>query len=118
MNISITKIILFFQAMVLSLVMANALAAPPLQKEEKEGTRLMRYEQRLELKAECIAGRDDRRRNGQNDQPGTASDISKCAKLVQSLPRKESRMTPEERRTLRRQINEAGQDIYANPPKY
>jgi len=28
------------------------------------------------------------------------------------------RMTPDERRDLRRQINEAGQDIYANPPRH
>lgn len=27
------------------------------------------------------------------------------------------RLTPDERRDLRRQINEAGQDIYANPPR-
>ncbi len=30
--------------------------------------------------------------------------------------KRNSRMTPEERRDLRRQINEAGQDIYARPP--
>lgn len=29
-----------------------------------------------------------------------------------SEPRKQGKMTPEERRALRRQINEAGQDIY------
>jgi hypothetical protein len=28
-----------------------------------------------------------------------------------------SHMTPDERRDLRRQINETGQDIYANPPR-
>ena len=31
--------------------------------------------------------------------------------------RRNSRMTPDERRDLRRQINEAGQDIYATPPR-
>ena len=31
--------------------------------------------------------------------------------------KRSSRMTPDERRDLRRQINEAGQDIYATPPR-
>ena len=31
--------------------------------------------------------------------------------------KRNSRMTPDERRDLRRQINEAGQDIYATPPR-
>lgn len=30
--------------------------------------------------------------------------------------RRAGRLTPDERRDLRRQINEVGQDIYANPP--
>jgi hypothetical protein len=33
------------------------------------------------------------------------------------VSRRVGRMTPDERRDLRRQINEAGQDIYANPPR-
>ncbi len=33
------------------------------------------------------------------------------------MSRRVGRMTPDERRDLRRQINEAGQDIYANPPR-
>ena len=33
------------------------------------------------------------------------------------MSRRMSRMTPDERRDLRRQINEVGQDIYANPPR-
>lgn len=31
--------------------------------------------------------------------------------------RRTGRMTPDERRDLRRQINEVGQDIYSNPPR-
>lgn len=31
--------------------------------------------------------------------------------------RRNGRLTPDERRDLRRQINEAGQDIYANTPR-
>lgn len=33
------------------------------------------------------------------------------------VSRRVGRMTPDERRDLRRQINEVGQDIYANPPR-
>lgn len=32
-------------------------------------------------------------------------------------PRKSGRMSPEDRRALRRQINEAGQDIYSRKPQ-
>jgi hypothetical protein len=32
-------------------------------------------------------------------------------------PRRNGRMSPEERRALRRQINEAGQDIYSRKPQ-
>jgi hypothetical protein len=31
--------------------------------------------------------------------------------------RRSGRMTPDERRDLRRQINEAGMDLYPNPPR-
>jgi len=34
------------------------------------------------------------------------------------MNRRAGRLTPDERRDLRRQINEAGQDIYANPPRH
>lgn len=33
------------------------------------------------------------------------------------INRRVGRLTPDERRDLRRQINEVGQDIYANPPR-
>jgi hypothetical protein len=33
------------------------------------------------------------------------------------VSRRMGRMTPDERRDLRRQINEVGQDLYANPPR-
>ncbi|OEZ57217.1 hypothetical protein [Duganella sp. HH105] len=34
------------------------------------------------------------------------------------MSRRAGRLTPDERRDLRRQINEVGQDIYANPPRH
>ncbi|WP_229215405.1 hypothetical protein [Duganella sp. CY15W] len=33
------------------------------------------------------------------------------------MSRRVGRMTPDERRDLRRQINEVSQDLYANPPR-
>ena len=33
------------------------------------------------------------------------------------MGRRTGRLTPDERRDLRRQINEVGQDLYANPPQ-
>jgi hypothetical protein len=33
------------------------------------------------------------------------------------MNRRVGRMTPDERRDLRRQINEVGADIYSNPPR-
>ena len=44
---------------------------------------------------------EEQRRTMQNAEPG----------------RRSGRLTPDERRDLRRQINEAGQDIYAAPPR-
>lgn len=34
------------------------------------------------------------------------------------MGRRAGRLTPDERRDLRRQINEVGQDLYANPPQH
>jgi len=34
------------------------------------------------------------------------------------MNRRAGRLTPDERRDLRRQINEVGQDLYANPPRH
>lgn len=34
------------------------------------------------------------------------------------MGRRTGRLTPDERRDLRRQINEVGQDLYANPPQH
>ncbi|WP_444844702.1 hypothetical protein [Duganella caerulea] len=34
------------------------------------------------------------------------------------MSRRAGRLTPDERRDLRRQINEVGQDIYAHPPRH
>ncbi|MGZ5202688.1 MAG: hypothetical protein ACXWC4_23240 [Telluria sp.] len=58
--------------------------------------------QRFEPRAFDSREFDDRRQD-----PGARQD-----------PRRPSRMTPDERRDLRRQINEAGIDLYAHPPRH
>ena len=68
---------------------ADLRAARMQQKEERQQARQAEHEQRSEAKAEA-------RNEG---------------------PKKVGRLTPEERRDLRRQINEAGQDLYQNSPK-
>ncbi len=51
--------------------------------------------------------RADEHRRTQQEQAARNSDS----------PRRNGRLTEDERRDLRRQINEAGQDIYARPPR-
>ncbi|MGV7209845.1 hypothetical protein ACLB1G_18550 [Oxalobacteraceae bacterium A2-2] len=43
--------------------------------------------------------------------------MQEAASRNAEMGRRVGRMTPDERRDLRRQINEAGQDIYASPPR-
>jgi hypothetical protein len=90
--------------------MANAFADPALYRERREQTPLIQIQQVLQPRehGERQMQRTDRHRanefggNGQGAQGNAAPDES----------RKPGRMTPEERRALRRQINEAGRDIY------
>ena len=64
-------------------------AARVQQKEERRAARAAHSEQREQARAE----------------------------MRTDAPKKGGRLTPEERRDLRRQINEAGQDLYQNAPK-
>lgn len=63
-----------------------------------------RIEQRI-TEGRAYDTRADDQRRAQQEQ--TRSDVA----------RRNNRMTPDERRDLRRQINEAGQDLYATPPR-
>ena len=63
--------------------------------------------------------RDDRRdaqRGGQQQEYGPQRNDRRNEQGVED-PRKSGRMSPEDRRALRRQINEAGQDIYSRKPE-
>ncbi len=56
----------------------------------------------------------------QHDQQGVdarAEEQRRQAALQQDQGRRGGRLTPDERRELRRQINEAGNDLYPNAPR-
>lgn len=77
----------------------------------EHGDRAERREARMEQRTHERAAQQDHQaaqRDRQTAQQGPAS-----AEVQPEPPRKPGRMTPEERRALRRQINEAGQDIYS-----
>ncbi|WP_229504972.1 hypothetical protein [Massilia mucilaginosa] len=70
-----------------------------------DAQRAQQQQRQFELRAE-----DNRRRlESQQEQNAQSADASRRGSG--------SRMTPDERRDLRRQINEAGVDIYRNAPR-
>jgi hypothetical protein len=58
---------------------------------------------------------DSRDRGEQRD--GRADEQRRAMQERADASRRNGRLTPDERRDLRRQINEAGQDIYSTPPR-
>ncbi|HEX8613079.1 MAG TPA: hypothetical protein VF800_17460 [Telluria sp.] len=66
-------------------------------------------QQRQDTQRQFEARADDQRRQLQAQQDQNAQNADAA--------RRGSRMTPDERRDLRRQINEAGVDIYRNAPR-
>ena len=56
-----------------------------------------------------------RERGEQRD--GRADEQRRAMQERADASRRNGRLTPDERRDLRRQINEAGQDIYSTPPR-
>lgn len=90
--------------------MASAFANPDKRQEERAAARLARQqskemrhnEQQMRHQDDRYPGRESAMRDGgaQGFQPGPDN------------ARKPGKLSPEERRALRRQINEAGQDIY------
>ena len=98
---------------ILSTSLAQAQNQPPPRRDDQQQLQAQRYEQvqrsnsndtrlREQRDARSFDTRaEEQRRNGDG---GDAA-------------RRTGRMTPDERRDLRRQINEVGQDIYSNPPR-
>ncbi|WP_242404553.1 hypothetical protein [Janthinobacterium agaricidamnosum] len=90
-----------------------ALAEPPQRRDEAPQMQQQRFEPaRLSEKHFSEQGQGDTRAfdSRAEDQRRAQQDRAESS-------RRNGRLTPDERRDLRRQINEAGQDIYANPPR-
>lgn len=83
--------------LLLTLCMSTAIAEPGQRREERQA---QRHEQRMERQAERSQERDARQPDGKQQE------------VRPEAPRKGGKMSPEERRALRRQINDAGRDIY------
>ena len=102
----------FLAVCVLTGSMASAMAEPAAPDANKDAERTVRMEQRMEhlnlRQAESKLQEERRRATLSNLMDG------------RNDPGKRTRLTPDERRDLRRHINQAGQDIYnamPNPPK-
>lgn len=106
-KIDSSKLESFFAVFILMGGMASAMAEPP-PPESKDAERAVRMEQRMERlnlrQAESKMQEERRRATLSNLMDG------------RNEPGKRSRLTPDERRDLRRHINQAGQDIYNAMP--
>ena len=79
-----------------------------------------RAQQAQQFQAQSRRGQDNRgTQPGQPDPRAYDARADEQRRTMQSAEpaRRSGRLTPDERRDLRRQINEAGQDIYAAPPR-
>jgi hypothetical protein len=83
---------------------------PPAQQQGNQRDRQETLRQ-LEQSRQAAEQRNYEARS--EEQRRAMQDASRNAEMN----RRVGRMTPDERRDLRRQINEVGQDIYANPPR-
>ncbi|MGK5014417.1 hypothetical protein [Janthinobacterium sp. 75] len=97
------------------LVTSLALAQnqPPPRREDQPQVQAQRYEQVQRSNS------NDTRLREQRDARSfdTRAEEQRRASEGAEASRRTGRMTPDERRDLRRQINEVGQDIYSNPPR-
>jgi hypothetical protein len=94
-------------ALPLMVGMASACASPGIR-EERELMHATRQQEKAMQRDELQMQRQEERR-----RETAAMQQNNPANVVPDSSRRPGRMTPEERRALRRQINEAGQDIYA-----
>ena len=100
MNILVKKITL---TLALSVIAATALANPGQVRRGSEGVGANASQQQDVNDGNGLRAN----RNYQSPEPNQAAE--------EGL-RKQSKLSPEERRALRRQINEAGQDLYIRKP--
>lgn len=93
--------------------LAQAQNQPPPRRDEQQQMQAQRYEQVQRNNS------NDTRLREQRDARSfdTRAEEQRRANDGGDSSRRTGRMTPDERRDLRRQINEVGQDIYSNPPR-
>ena len=93
--------------------LAQAQNQPPPRRDEQQQMPTQRYEQVQRSNS------NDTRLREQRDARSfdTRVEEQRRANEGADASRRTGRMTPDERRDLRRQINEVGQDIYSNPPR-
>lgn len=91
------------------------------RREERDFMRLFQVQspeaerggQRSEPQMQRHAERRRSREDGPQDSSGNGSQVDNSSGNPPETPRKQGKLSPEERRALRRQIDEAGHDIYA-----
>ena len=93
--------------------LALAQNQPPPRRDDQPQVQAQRYEQVQRSNS------NDTRLREQRDARSfdTRAEEQRRASEGADSSRRTGRMTPDERRDLRRQINEVGQDIYSNPPR-
>lgn len=98
---------------ILSTSLAQAQNQPPPRRDDQQQLQAQRYEQVQRSNS------NDTRLREQRDARSfdTRVEEQRRASEGADASRRTGRMTPDERRDLRRQINEVGQDIYSNPPR-
>jgi len=100
---------------VFSASLALAQNQPPPRRDDQPQVQAQRYEQVQRSNSNS----NDTRLREQRDARSfdTRVEEQRRASEGADASRRTGRMTPDERRDLRRQINEVGQDIYSNPPR-
>lgn len=111
----------FVRAIVLGCAVACAGAPAFAQERDRDGRRDAPSQpvQRDQSRAERMPAqqRIDPRQFDQQGFDARAEEQRRQAAQQQEQGRRAGRLTPDERRELRRQINEAGNDLYPNTPR-
>ncbi|WP_245714262.1 hypothetical protein [Janthinobacterium psychrotolerans] len=105
--------------MLSSLVLSAVLACGVVQAQAQQPPRRDDQQQLQSQRFEQPQRNNDNRLREQRDARSfdTRVEEQRRASEGADAARRTGRMTPDERRDLRRQINEVGQDIYSNPPR-
>lgn len=103
----------FAACSILGASLAQAQNQPPPRRDEQQQMQAQRYEQVQRSNSNDTRVREQRDARSFD----TRVEEQRRASEGADASRRMGRMTPDERRDLRRQINEVGQDIYSNPPR-